>query len=58
MRRAALIAAQARNPMIVVGGGALDASEEVRALAELLGAPVLSYRRGRGAIPHRPSSRH
>ncbi|MBE2277342.1 MAG: TPP-binding protein [Rhodobacteraceae bacterium] len=41
----------ARRPMIVVGGGALDAPEQVRALAERLNAPVLSYRRGRGVIP-------
>ena len=41
----------ARRPMIVVGGGAQDASTEVRQLAELLGAPVVSYRRGRGVLP-------
>ena len=33
--------------MIFVGGGALDAAAEVRALAERLTAPVVSYRRGR-----------
>jgi len=37
--------------MMVVGGGALDASPEVRAVAELLEAPVVSYRRGRGVLP-------
>lgn len=36
--------------MIVVGAGALDASREVEAVADLLEAPVLSYRRGRGVI--------
>ncbi len=41
----------ARRPLIVVGGGALDAAPEVRLLAELLGAPVMSYRRGRGVLP-------
>ena len=41
----------ARRPLIVVGGGAQDAAAEVRSLAELLGAPVISYRRGRGVMP-------
>jgi acetolactate synthase-1/2/3 large subunit len=35
----------------MVGGGALDASAEVIAVAELLEAPVVSYRRGRGVVP-------
>jgi acetolactate synthase I/II/III large subunit len=43
----------AKRPLIVAGGGALDASAEVRQLAELLQAPVLSYRRGRGVIDDR-----
>ena len=48
---AAKLLGGARKPLIVVGGGALDASAEVRALAELLEAPVVSYRRGRGVLP-------
>ena len=51
VERAARLAADARKPMIIVGGGALEASAEVRQLAEFLQAPVLSYRRGRGVIP-------
>lgn len=51
VEKAARIIAAAVNPMIVVGGGALEAGEAVRALAEHLEAPVLSYRRGRGVIP-------
>ncbi len=51
VEKAARLAASAKRPMIVVGGGALEASGEVRALAEFLQAPVLSYRRGRGVIP-------
>jgi len=47
---AAAILARSANPMIVVGAGALEAGPEVQALAELLEAPVLSYRRGRGVI--------
>jgi acetolactate synthase-1/2/3 large subunit len=48
---AARLLGAAVRPMIVVGGGALDAGAEVRAIAELLEAPVLSYRRGRGVLP-------
>ncbi len=43
--------ARSRRPMIVVGGGAQDAAPEVRLLAEMLEAPVISYRRGRGVMP-------
>lgn len=45
------ILGEAKNPMIIVGAGALDASKQVLELAEFLQAPVLSYRRGRGVIP-------
>jgi acetolactate synthase-1/2/3 large subunit len=43
----------ARNPMIVCGGGAQDAAAEVTALAAMLQAPVLGYRRGRGVLDSR-----
>ncbi len=49
--RAATLLGQAERPLIVVGGGALDAGPEVQAVAEALQAPVASFRRGRGAIP-------
>jgi acetolactate synthase-1/2/3 large subunit len=49
--RAAAILGAAKRPLIVAGGGALDASAELLALAEMLEAPVLTFRRGRGAIP-------
>ena len=49
--RAAEILARAKRPLIVVGGGAMDAGAEVQALAERMEAPVVSYRRGRGVIP-------
>ena len=48
---AARILGAAERPIIVVGGGALDASAEVIKLAEMLEAPVSSYRRGRGVVP-------
>jgi acetolactate synthase I/II/III large subunit len=43
----------AKAPMIWVGGGAIDAGAEVRALAERIGAPVVSFRSGRGIIDDR-----
>lgn len=48
---AARLIGAAKRPIILAGGGALDAAPEVLALAELLGAPVGTYRRGRGVIP-------
>lgn len=43
----------AKNPMIVCGGGAQDAAAEVTLLSEMLQAPVLAYRRGRGVLDSR-----
>jgi acetolactate synthase-1/2/3 large subunit len=51
VEQAARLLGAAKRPIIVVGGGALDASAEVIALAEMLEAPVVSYRRGRGVVP-------
>ena len=48
--KAARLLKEARNPMIMVGSGAQHASEEVLALAELLQAPVVSWRGGRGIV--------
>jgi acetolactate synthase-1/2/3 large subunit len=48
---AADLLAKARRPLIVVGGGALGAGPDVQAIAEMLHAPVSSFRRGRGVIP-------
>jgi acetolactate synthase I/II/III large subunit len=47
---AARIIAAARAPMLIVGSGALDASPEVTALAEMIGAPAVSFRGGRGVV--------
>lgn len=44
---------RARRPLIFVGGGAQGASADVRRLAELLQAPVASYRTGRGVLDSR-----
>lgn len=40
----------AKNPMILVGSGAVNASAEVLRLAEALQAPVVPFRSGRGVI--------
>jgi len=50
VKEAARAIAAARKPMIMVGGGAQDAAEEVLALAELLNCPVMSFRSGRGVV--------
>ncbi len=47
---AARIISAARAPMLFVGSGALDASAEVTALAEMIGAPAVSFRGGRGVV--------
>jgi acetolactate synthase I/II/III large subunit len=48
---AADILAKAERPLIVAGGGALCAGKQLSRVAEQLGAPVSTFRRGRGAIP-------
>lgn len=42
--------AAARNPLIFVGSGAIEAANAVRHLAELLQAPVVSTRSGHGIL--------
>src|SRR6185503_2509806 len=51
--KAAKLLGAAKNPMIVCGGGAQEASAEVTALSAMLQAPVLGYRRGRGVLDSR-----
>ena len=51
--QAAAVLAEAECPVIFVGGGALDATREVQALAERLTAPVVGYRRGKGVLDNR-----
>lgn len=53
LTRMAELLAQAGRPVIFVGGGALGAAEAVRAVAEQLQAPVVSYRTGRGIMDSR-----
>jgi acetolactate synthase-1/2/3 large subunit len=53
VRRAAELLTGAKKPLIWAGGGVIlgDAAEELRALAEALGAPVATTAEGKGAIP-------
>ncbi len=51
VEQGAKLLGNAERPIIVAGGGALDASAELLAVVEALQAPVLTFRRGRGAIP-------
>jgi acetolactate synthase I/II/III large subunit len=44
---------EAKAPMLWVGGGALHAPAEILALAERIGAPVVSFRGGRGIVDDR-----
>jgi len=54
LRDAAKRLGAAKNPLIVVGGGAQDASPEVTMLAAMLQAPVLcGFRRGQGVLDSR-----
>jgi acetolactate synthase-1/2/3 large subunit len=53
VREAAALIAAARRPVLYVGGGVLkaQATEELAALAELTGAPVVTTLMARGAFP-------
>jgi acetolactate synthase-1/2/3 large subunit len=53
VKAAAKVLGKARRVMIVAGGGAQDASAEITQLSEMLQAPVLGYRRGRGVLDSR-----
>ncbi len=44
---------EAKAPMLWVGGGAQHAPAEILALAERIGAPVVSFRGGRGIVDDR-----
>ena len=53
IEKAAKLLGGAKQPMIFGGGGAYDAGPEVKALAEMLQAPVVSYQNGRGVLDER-----
>jgi 5-guanidino-2-oxopentanoate decarboxylase len=51
IEEAAVRLAQAKRPLILVGGGALGTREALIEIAERLGAPVLSTNAGKGILP-------
>lgn len=48
--RAAEMIRAAQNPMIFIGHGAVEAGDEVLALARRIGAPVVAHRSGKGVV--------
>ena len=48
--------AAAKQPVIILGGGALDAARQPLRIAEALGAPILTTTAGKGAVPGRSSA--
>ena len=50
IKSAASLIAASRTPMIFVGSGAIDAGDEILELAELIDAPVVAFRSGRGIV--------
>jgi acetolactate synthase-1/2/3 large subunit len=50
IKAAAALVAGSKTPMIFVGSGAIDAGEEILELAELIDAPVVAFRSGRGIV--------
>jgi acetolactate synthase-1/2/3 large subunit len=51
--KAAVLLAEAKRPLLFVGGGAVEAAEEVLAIAEMLEAPVISFTGGKGIVSDR-----
>lgn len=50
INEAITLLSNAKCPLIFVGGGAMEASSEVTKLAEMIQAPVFSYRTGKGIV--------
>jgi acetolactate synthase-1/2/3 large subunit len=50
VKSAAALIAGSKAPMIFVGSGAIHAAEEILELAELIDAPVVAFRSGRGIV--------
>ncbi|HEY8335186.1 MAG TPA: thiamine pyrophosphate-dependent enzyme [Tardiphaga sp.] len=50
IKAAAALIKASKNPMIFVGSGAIDAADEILELAEMLDAPVVAFRSGRGIV--------
>ena len=50
VKSAASLIATSKTPMIFVGSGAIEAGDEILELAELIDAPVVAFRSGRGIV--------
>jgi acetolactate synthase-1/2/3 large subunit len=50
VKAAAALIAGSKTPMIFVGSGAIEARDEILELAELIDAPVVAFRSGRGIV--------
>src|SRR2546423_3261846 len=50
IKAAAALIAGSKAPMIFVGSGAIHAREEILELAEMIDAPVIAFRSGRGIV--------
>lgn len=50
---AAKLITASKRPMIFVGAGALEAGDEILELAEMIDAPVVAFRSGRGIVSNR-----
>src|SRR6187399_817886 len=50
VKAAAALVSGSKRPMIFVGSGAIDAREEILELAEMIDAPVVAFRSGRGIV--------
>lgn len=50
VKQAAALIKTSKAPMIFVGSGAIEAGEEILELAEMIDAPVVAFRSGRGIV--------
>ena len=50
IKAAAALIVTSKAPMIFVGGGAINAADEILELAEMIDAPVVAFRSGRGIV--------
>src|SRR5258705_2596416 len=50
IKAAAVLIKGSKTPMILVGSGAIHAREEILELAEMIDAPVVAFRSGRGIV--------
>jgi thiamine pyrophosphate-dependent acetolactate synthase large subunit-like protein len=50
VKAAAALISASKTPMIFVGSGAIDARDEILELAEMIDAPVVAFRSGRGIV--------